>query len=107
MPCVVSCLCAEYLKLVNLAHYFYLYLNLDGFRVSAEQQIYQHRIQMSLAHMPNASEHVHSQGSRIELDRENIREAAIVIFEQYLGDRVAFFFFPSLHFAVMHAEFFG
>lgn len=64
----------EYMTSVGGEQYLFFYLNVEGFRAAAEEQI-------SAAHEQKLSE------GASEPDLESLRRAAMIIFEQYLSEK--------------------
>ncbi|XP_063987704.1 sorting nexin-13-like [Diachasmimorpha longicaudata] len=71
----------DYMTSVNAEAYLYFYLNIYGWRVSAEQQISDIELQkLHTGGQPN-------QSKRKNVNLENLKEAALKIHQQYLGDK--------------------
>ncbi|XP_021363849.1 sorting nexin-13-like isoform X2 [Mizuhopecten yessoensis] len=64
----------EFMSSVGGQQYLFFYLNVEGFRAAAEQQI-------SAAHQQAMG------GTAIEADLESLRRAAMIIHDQYLSDK--------------------
>lgn len=71
----------DYMTAINAESYLFFYLNVYGWRVTAEQQISDIELQKL---DPSASE---TSVRRSYNDLENLKEAAIKIYQQYLGER--------------------
>ncbi|XP_069111090.1 sorting nexin-13-like isoform X1 [Argopecten irradians] len=64
----------EFMNSVSGQQYLFFYLNVEGFRAAAEQQI-------SAAHQQAMG------GTALEADLESLRRAAMIIHDQYLSDK--------------------
>ncbi|XP_076236973.1 sorting nexin-13 isoform X2 [Calliopsis andreniformis] len=76
----------DYMTSINAESYLYFYLNIYGWRVSAEQQISD--IELHKLHVTQASSSITS-SKRKNNDLENLKEAAIKIYQQYLSDKAS------------------
>ncbi|XP_011306364.1 sorting nexin-13 isoform X2 [Fopius arisanus] len=70
----------DYMTSINAEAYLYFYLNIYGWRVSAEQQI----SDIELQKLPSNQS---SQFRRKNINLENLKEAAMKIHQQYLGEK--------------------
>ncbi|XP_076651787.1 sorting nexin-13 isoform X2 [Halictus rubicundus] len=78
----------DYMTSINAESYLYFYLNIYGWRVSAEQQISDIELQkLHAAQQAGAS--FTGSTKRKNMDLENLKEAATKIFQQYLSDKAS------------------
>ncbi|XP_029054590.1 sorting nexin-13-like isoform X1 [Osmia bicornis bicornis] len=76
----------DYMTSINAETYLYFYLNVYGWRVSAEQQISD--IELQKLHMSQAATSI--MGTRRKNnDLENLKEAATKIYQQYLSEKAS------------------
>lgn len=76
----------DYMTSINAESYLYFYLNIYGWRVSAEQQISD--IELQKLHMSQAASGI--MGTRRKnIDLENLKEAATKIYQQYLSEKAS------------------
>ncbi|XP_023314813.1 sorting nexin-13-like isoform X2 [Trichogramma pretiosum] len=74
----------DYMTNINAEAYLYFYLNIYGWRVSAEQQI----SDIELQKLHNSQQGSTSSSSKKRnVDLENLKEAASKIYQQYLSDK--------------------
>ena len=76
----------DYMTSINAETYLYFYLNIYGWRVSAEQQI--SNIELQKIHAAQAGSSIPS-ARRRNTDLENLKEAATKIYQQYLSDKAS------------------
>lgn len=72
----------DYMTAINAESYLFFYLNIYGWRVSAEQQI----MNIELQKLPGQQS---SFLKRKNVDLENLKEAAYKIYQQYLSDKAS------------------
>ncbi|XP_015430920.1 PREDICTED: sorting nexin-13-like isoform X1 [Dufourea novaeangliae] len=77
----------DYMTSINAESYLYFYLNIFGWRVSAEQQICEIELQKLHAAQPGSS--VTGTKREVVTDLENLKEAATKIYQQYLSDKTS------------------
>lgn len=76
----------DYMTSINAESYLYFYLNIYGWRVSAEQQISDIKLQkLHAAHAGTSTMGT----KRKNADLENLKEAATKIYQQYLSDKAS------------------
>lgn len=75
----------DYMTSINAESYLYFYLNIYGWRVSAEQQISD--IELQKLHAAQAAPAIGAK--RKYHDLENLKEAATKIYQQYLSDKAS------------------
>ncbi|XP_034946039.1 sorting nexin-13-like [Chelonus insularis] len=76
----------DYMTSINDEAYLYFYLNIYGWKVSAEQQI----SDIELQKLQNNQSSAHSGSSKKKnINLENLKEAAIKIYQQYLSDKAS------------------
>lgn len=76
----------DYMTSINAEAYLFFYLNIYGWRVSAEQQISDMELQKIQSAQPGAS----TIGARRKnADLDNLKEAATKIYQQYLSDKAS------------------
>lgn len=74
----------DYMTSINDEAYLYFYLNIYGWKVSAEQQI----SDIELQKLRGSTTSINSTGSkRKNINLENLKEAAMKIYQQYLSDK--------------------
>ncbi|XP_076638982.1 sorting nexin-13 isoform X1 [Colletes latitarsis] len=76
----------DYMTSINAESYLYFYLNIYGWRVSAEQQISE--IELQKLHAAHAGSSIMGT-KRKNTDLENLKEAATKIYQQYLSDKAS------------------
>lgn len=76
----------DYMTSINAESYLFFYLNIYGWRVSAEQQI--SNIELQKLHAAQATPSLIGT-KRKNTDLENLKEAAIKIYQQYLSDKAS------------------
>ncbi|XP_043686176.1 sorting nexin-13-like isoform X1 [Vespula pensylvanica] len=76
----------DYMTSINAEAYLYFYLNIYGWRVSAEQQIADIHLQ-KIQTGPSTSSIVNTKRKNVDL--ENLKEAALKIYQQYLSDKAS------------------
>ncbi|XP_043498083.1 sorting nexin-13-like isoform X2 [Polistes fuscatus] len=76
----------DYMTSINAEAYLYFYLNIYGWRVSAEQQIADIHLQ-KLQSGPSTSNIATTKRKNVDL--ENLKEAALKIHQQYLSDKAS------------------
>ncbi|XP_023248571.1 sorting nexin-13-like [Copidosoma floridanum] len=76
----------DYMTSVSAEAYLYFYLNIYGWRVSAEQQISDIELQ-KLQNSQTGSSSSSSLSKKKNSDLENLKEAATKIYQQYLSDK--------------------
>lgn len=76
----------DYMTSINAESYLYFYLNIYGWRVSAEQQISD--IELQKIHAAQAGSSVIGT-KRKNTDLENLKEAATKIYQQYLTEKAS------------------
>lgn len=74
----------DYMTSINAEAYLYFYLNIYGWRVSAEQQISEIELE-KIRRQHSSSKEV----KRRTADLGNLKEAAIKIYQQYLSDKAS------------------
>ena len=74
----------DYMTSINAEAYLYFYLNIYGWRVSAEQQISEIELE-KIRRQHSSSKEV----KRRNTDLGNLKEAAIKIYQQYLSDKAS------------------
>ncbi|XP_031846368.1 sorting nexin-13 [Nomia melanderi] len=77
----------DYMTSINAESYLYFYLNIYGWRVSAEQQISD--IELQKLHAAQAGSSGYTGTKRKNPDLENLKEAATKIYQQYLSDKAS------------------
>ncbi|KDR10032.1 Sorting nexin-13 [Zootermopsis nevadensis] len=75
----------DYMSSVGAQAYLFFYLNVEGWRVSAEQQI----SDMELQKLKTVGDDHHVKGQLPNLTLENMKEAAYSIYEQYLSEKAS------------------
>lgn len=76
----------DYMTCINAEAYLFFYLNIYGWKVSAEQQI----SDIELQKLQSNTLTVNSGGSkRKNINLENLKEAALKIYQQYLSEKAA------------------
>ncbi|XP_012285877.1 sorting nexin-13 isoform X2 [Orussus abietinus] len=76
----------DYMTCINAEAYLFFYLNIYGWRVSAEQQISDIELQKLRAnHVPSTG----GLSKQRNADLENLKEAAVKIYQQYLSDKAS------------------
>ncbi|XP_058808919.1 sorting nexin-13-like isoform X2 [Phymastichus coffea] len=76
----------DYMTNINAEVYLYFYLNIYGWRVSAEQQISDIEVQkMQSAQAGSSSSSLRKKNA----DLDNLKEAALKIYQQYLSDKAS------------------
>ncbi|XP_033337344.1 sorting nexin-13 isoform X1 [Megalopta genalis] len=78
----------DYMTSINAESYLYFYLNIYGWRVSAEQQISDIELQ-KLHAAQQAGSSFTGATRRKNIDLENLKEAATKIYQQYLSDKAS------------------
>ncbi|XP_012150514.1 sorting nexin-13 isoform X2 [Megachile rotundata] len=76
----------DYMTSINAESYLYFYLNIYGWRVSAEQQISD--IELQKLHMSQAAPSIIGT-RRKNIDLDNLKEAATKIYQQYLSEKAS------------------
>ncbi|XP_043510424.1 sorting nexin-13-like isoform X2 [Frieseomelitta varia] len=76
----------DYMTSINAESYLFFYLNIYGWRVSAEQQI--SNIELQKLHVAQATPALVGT-KRKNTDLENLKEAATKIYQQYLSDKAS------------------
>lgn len=76
----------DYMTSINAESYLFFYLNIYGWRVSAEQQI--SNIELQKLHATQTTPGLMGT-KRKNTDLENLKEAATKIYQQYLGDKAS------------------
>ncbi|XP_053985689.1 sorting nexin-13-like isoform X1 [Hylaeus volcanicus] len=76
----------DYMTSINAESYLYFYLNIYGWRVSAEQQISD--IELQKLHAAHGGSSMMG-AKRKNTDLENLKEAATKIYQQYLSDKAS------------------
>ncbi|KAK2580520.1 hypothetical protein KPH14_006255 [Odynerus spinipes] len=76
----------DYMTSINAEAYLYFYLNIYGWRVSAEQQIADLQLQ-KIQTGPSTSSIISTKRKNVDL--ENLKEAALKIYQQYLSDKAS------------------
>jgi len=74
----------DYMTAIGCQSYIFFYLNIEGWKVSAEQQL--QAIELDTIMRESGQESKMSEGHRSSL-QENMREAAHSIYEEYLSDK--------------------
>ncbi|XP_017794033.1 PREDICTED: sorting nexin-13-like [Habropoda laboriosa] len=76
----------DYMTSINAESYLFFYLNIYGWRVSAEQQISD--IELQKLHAAQTASSIMG-AKRKNTDLENLKEAATKIYQQYLSDKAS------------------
>ncbi|XP_076756780.1 sorting nexin-13 [Xylocopa sonorina] len=76
----------DYMTSINAESYLFFYLNIYGWRVSAEQQISD--IELQKLHAAQANPSIIG-AKRKNTDLDNLKEAATKIYQQYLSDKAS------------------
>ena len=79
IPVLPVCVRVEYLQSANRAHFLYMYLNLEGFRQSAAQQINKHRIEHSLRSIDSPASCETFENARSSSQRDAVRSAELYL----------------------------
>ncbi|XP_074109912.1 sorting nexin-13 [Cotesia typhae] len=75
----------DYMTSINNETYLYFYLNIYGWKVSAEQQISDIELQKIKSYQTSGN----STSRRKNINLENLKEAASKIYQQYLSDKAS------------------
>ncbi|KAJ8688132.1 hypothetical protein QAD02_023927 [Eretmocerus hayati] len=75
----------DYMTSINAESYLFFYLNIYGWRVSAEQQI----SDMELQKIQNLQSSSSSVSKKKNPDLENLKDAAVRIYQQYLSEKAS------------------